>query len=72
MHLSLSLSLSLSLVHSIGKPAEAKTFGDLGGTFAEAVMLLGKSYQRIDIFFDIDENQSNLLQERDSQAKFIQ
>ena len=41
-----------ALVQSIGKPAEAKTFGDFGETFAEAVMYLGHSYQRIDIFFD--------------------
>ena len=41
-----------ALVHSIGKPAEANTFGDLGETFADAVTHLGQSYQRIYIIFD--------------------
>ena len=40
-----------ALVHSIGKPAEAKILGDLGDTFAEAVIHLGQSYQRIVIIF---------------------
>ena len=41
-----------ALVHSIGKPAEAKTLGDLGDTFSEAVIHLGQSYKIIVIIFD--------------------
>ena len=41
-----------ALVRSIGKPADAKTLGDLGNTFSEAVIHLGQSYQRIVIKFD--------------------
>ena len=41
-----------ALVRLIGKPADAKTLGDLGDTFSEAVIHLGQSHQRIVIIFD--------------------
>ena len=40
------------MVHSIGKPAEAKTFYDFGDTFGEAMMHFGQFYPKIEIIFD--------------------
>ena len=39
-------------VKKIGKPAEAKTFGDLGSIFLTSVMNLGSSYDGIHLVFD--------------------
>ena len=36
----------------IGKPAEAKTFGDLANGFFEHALVSGKFFNRIDVAFD--------------------
>lgn len=41
-----------ALVIAIGKPQEAKTFGDLADIFVEIVLQSGAQFQRIDVLFD--------------------
>jgi hypothetical protein len=41
-----------ALVNAIGKPTDAKTFGDLADTFVKAVLQAGSSFDRIDVTFD--------------------
>ena len=37
---------------AIGKPAEAKTFGDLADVFVEHALVSGKFFNRINVTFD--------------------
>lgn len=39
-------------VVSIGKPCDAKTFGDLADTFTSSIFHSGRAYDRIDVVFD--------------------
>ena len=40
------------MVVSMGRPAKAETFGDLGEVFAKNVMRFSATYERIDVVFD--------------------
>ena len=41
-----------ALVVALGKPANAKTFGDLADIYLRTVLKAGSNYQRVDIVFD--------------------
>ena len=41
-----------ALVVSLGKPSSCSSFGGLADTFIQAVLKMGKRYQRIDVVFD--------------------
>ena len=41
-----------AVIAAIGKPKDAKTFGDLADVFVNTVMHIGKKYKRIDLVFD--------------------
>ena len=41
-----------ALIQAIGKPARAKTFGDLAGIFVRSVVQSGFLFDRIDVLFD--------------------
>ena len=41
-----------AVVISIGKPQEAKTFGDLADTFVKSILQSGTEFQRIDVLFN--------------------
>jgi hypothetical protein len=41
-----------ALIVGFGKPADARTFGDLADTYVKTVLKSGLRYQRIDVIFN--------------------
>ena len=59
-----------AVVAAMGKPAEAKVFGDVADAFINTVMHIGRKYKRIDLVFDRYEQESikNRTRKRRSKA----
>lgn len=61
-----------ALVVALGRPTEAKTFGDFANIFTQTVLKAGSSFDRVDVVFDRYREQSIKASTREKRTKTCQ